>query len=84
MGLPLKDAGSVIQMPVNMKLILLYSVIIFGVGLITKQGTYLFLQNKGEELTIENSIAEKVMIVLSILFFGAIYCINFLYYSRNN
>ena len=79
-GLPLKDAGSIIQMPVNMKLVLMYSVIIYGVGLIAKQGTYLFLQNKLGALAIDSSIAEKIMIILSILFYGAIYCINVLYY----
>lgn len=79
-GLPLKDAGSIIQMPVNMKLVLMYSVIIYGVGLIAKQGTYLYLQNKLGALAIDSSIAEKIMIVLSIMFYGAIYCINVLYY----
>ena len=79
-GLPLEQAGSIIQMPVNMKLLLLYSVIIFGVGLVAKQGTYLYLQNKVSDLAIDNSIAEKIMIILSVLFYAAIYCINVLYY----
>ena len=77
-GLPLKDAGSIIQMPVNMKIVLLYSVIIYGIGLIAKQGAYLFLQNRANYS--DNTIAEKVMITLSLLFYATVYCINVLYY----
>ena len=79
-GLPLKDAGSIIQMPVNLKLLLMYSLIIYGVGLIFKQAIYLNFQNKTNELSPSNSSAEKTMLVLGILFYGAIYLINLLYY----
>lgn len=79
-GLPLKDAGSIIQMPVNMKLVLVYSLIVYGVGLVFKQGIYLFFQNKTEELSLSNAVAEKFMLVLGVLFYGAIYLINLLYY----
>lgn len=79
-GLPLKEAGSIIQMPVNMKLVLMYSLIIYGVGLIAKQGVYLFMQNKIEEVSPANAAAEKIMLILAVLFYGAIYLINLLYY----
>lgn len=79
-GLPLSDAGSVIQMPTNMKLIFIYAFIIFGVGLILKQGVYLFFQNKLGEDTTTSRIAEKFMIMLSSIFYIAIYIINVLYY----
>ncbi len=79
-GLPLKDAGSIIQMPVNMKLVLVYLLIIYGIGLVFKQGIYLYFQNKSEELSLSNSVAEKFMIVLGVVFFGATYLINLLYY----
>ena len=79
-GLSLKDAGSIIQMPVNMKLVLMYSLIVYGVGLIAKQGVYLFFQNKLEDISPSNRAAETIMIVLSVLFYGAIYLINLLYY----
>ena len=82
-GLPLKEAGSIIQMPVNMKLVLVYSLIVFGVGLVAKQGMFLFLQNKVEVLSPENSVAEKLMIILSTVFYAAIYCINLLYYMNS-
>ncbi len=79
-GLPLKEAGSIIQMPVNMKLVLMYSLIIYGVGLVFKQGIYLFFQNKSQDLSLSNSAAEKFMLVLGVIFYGAIYLINLLYY----
>lgn len=79
-GLPLKDAGSVIQMPTNIKLIFVYMFIIYGVGLTLKQGVYLYLQNQSGEDTTSSRIGEKFMIVLSSLFFITIYLINVLYY----
>lgn len=79
-GLPLSDAGSVIQMPTNMKLILIYTVIIYGVGLILKQGTFLYLQNKLGEGSSTSKIAEKFMITLGVVFYAAVYIINVLYY----
>ena len=79
-GLPLADAGSVIQMPTNMKLIFVYAVIIFGVGLVMKQGVFLFMQNKLGEDTTTSRIAEKFMIVLASVFYIAVYLINVLYY----
>ena len=79
-GLPLTDAGSVIQMPTNMKLIFVYAFVIFGIGLVLKQGVYLLLQEK-EGQTLENSgIAQRFMIVLSSAFYIAVYLINVLYY----
>ncbi len=79
-GLPLTDAGSVIQMPTNMKLIFIYALVVYGVGLIMKQGVFLYFQNKLGEDTSSSVIAEKFMIVLSLLFYIAIYIINVLYY----
>ena len=79
-GLPLSDAGSVIQMPTNMKLIFVYAVIIYGVGLVFKQGIFNYLQNKLGNDTTTSKLAEQFMIVLSLIFYAAIYLINVLYY----
>ena len=79
-GLPLKEAGSIIQMPVNMKIMLIYSFLIFGIGLIAKQGTYLYFRNKAEENIYANPAAEMLMITGSGVLFAGIYCINLLYY----
>lgn len=84
MGLPLKDAVNVIQMPTNIKAIVFFLIVIYGIGLIAKQGIFLFLQNKIGEDTVTSQIAEKFMIITSSLFFLAIYLINTLYYLSSN
>ena len=80
-GLPLKDAQSIIQMPTNLRLVLLYSVVIFGIGLMFKQGVYLYFQNK---LGVNNSptakISESFMLFVPTIFYVAIYFVNVLYY----
>lgn len=79
-GLRLEDAGSVIQMPTNLKLIFIYAFIVFGVGLVMKQGAFLFMQNRLGQGTNVSSVAEQFMIVLASLFYVAIYFINVNYY----
>jgi len=79
-GLPLKDAGSIIQMPVNMKIVFIYAIVIYGIGLIAKQGTYLYFRSKTEDSIYSNNIAESIMIIGSALLYAGLYCINLLYY----
>ena len=79
-GLPLSEAGNVIQMPTNMKLIFVYTLIVYGIGLIMKQGVFLYFQNKLGEDSTTSRIAEKFMIGLPLIFYGAVYLINVLYY----
>ena len=79
-GLPLNEAGNVIQMPTNMKLIFIYAIVVYGVGLILKQGVFLNLQNKLGYGTNVSSLAETFMISMSLIFYAAIYLINVLYY----
>mgnify|MGYP003290531397 CR=1 FL=1 len=76
MGLPLKDAGNIIQMPTNLKLIFVFMAIIYGIGLILKQGVFLYLQNKIGEDSTTTRIAEKFMITVPAIFYTAIYFIN--------
>ncbi len=83
-GLPLSEAENVIQMPTNLKLIFIYALIIYAVGLMLKQGVFLYLQNKGGKGNGTSIIAEKFMLFLPTLFFGAIYLINVLYYIAPN
>lgn len=83
-GLPLEDAGSVIQMPTNLKLIFIYAFIIFGVGIILKQGIYLLLQEKSGQTLETSATAQRFMIFLSSTFYIAIYLINVLYYLGPN
>ena len=79
-GLPLSESQNVIQMPTNLKLMIVYMLIIYGIGLTLKQGVFLFLQNKSGYDSVTSKIGEKFMAVLSIIFFASIYLINVLYY----
>ena len=80
-GLPLKDAESIIQMPTNLKLVILYSFVIFGLGLMFKQGIFLYFQNKlNTNPSPTAKIAENFMIYIPLIFYVAIYFINMLYY----
>ena len=80
-GLPLKDAGSIIQMPTNLKLVLLYSLVIFGIGFMFKQGVYLYFQNRLlEKASPTSKIAENFMIYIPLIMYVSVYFINVLYY----
>ena len=79
-GFPLKEAGNIIQMPVNIKFLIAFSVVLYGIGLLLKQGMFLLLQNKIKKSNTANSISEKTLIVLSALFYSGVYIINVLYY----
>ena len=78
-GLPLKDAANMIQMPINMRIVVIYTLILYGIGLTLKQGMCLYLQNKTEK-TSSSQFAEKFMILASLLFYVGVYVINLLYY----
>ena len=79
-GLPLQEADGVIQMPSNLKLILIYAIIVFGIGSTLKQGMFLYMQNRLGHNNQASYAAERIMIVLSSIFYVAIYFINMLYY----
>ena len=80
MGLSPDTSSDVLQMPVNIKLVFLYSLIVYSVGLMLKQGFFLYLQNRSHKTDNTSKSAEKIMIVLSLIFFVAIYLINVAYY----
>ena len=79
-GLPIKEAGNILQMPVNIKLIVVFSLLIYAIGLVFKQGIFLMLQNRASQTPISSYIGEKLMLVFSVLFYSGVYIINLLYY----
>ena len=80
-GLPLKEAESIIKMPTNLRFVLLYTVVIFGIGLMFKQGVYLFFQNKlTEKPNASAKVAESFMFYIPVILYIAVYFINVLYY----
>lgn len=81
-GLQLSEIENVIQIPTNTKLLLVYTLIVYGMGILLKQGVFLYFQNntQGGENTKVSRAVEKFMIVWASLFYFAIYIINVLYY----
>ncbi len=79
-GLPLKDAAGFIQMPINMRITIMYSAILYAIGLTLKQGMFLYLNNKTDKASSASTFAEKFMIIVPLLFFVGVYVINLLYY----
>jgi hypothetical protein len=78
-GLPLKDSVNVIQMPTNLKLIFMYTLIVYSLGLMLKQGVFLNLQKKSGIKSVSAEV-DTILLIVSTIFFAAIYIINVLYY----
>ncbi len=78
MGLPLSEDANVINIPTNTRLVLIYALVIYSVGLMLKQGVALFLYNK--QTGRKNDTAEKLMVILPLFFYFSVYIINLLYY----
>ena len=80
MGIPLSNDELTVQIPINAKLVLFYTFIIYSVGTMLKQGLYLFMQRKAGNDTSTPVIIEKLMISSAFIFYIATYLINLLYY----
>lgn len=80
-GLPVTEAGNYINLPTNIKLLALFTLITFGIALVLKQGVYLFFQNKSFS-TPATLLAEKFMLVISGVFMVAFYATNLIYYMN--
>ena len=82
-GLQIEESKNFINLPMNIKILMTFAVIIFGLALVLKQGVFLFLQNK----VVNNPasiIAQNFMIAGSSLFFVGVYAINMMYYMNIN
>lgn len=82
-GLQIDETQNFIHLPMNIKILLMFTVIIYGLALTLKQGVFLFFQNKIKSTT-STVVARNFMISSSMIFFIGIYIINLLYYSSIN
>lgn len=78
-GLPLEETKNFNHLPTNIKVLVAFMLVIYGLCLILKQGVYLYFQNK-EKSTPTSLTAQKFLLVSTGLFFTGIYMINLLYY----
>lgn len=85
MGLPITDTVAFMNMPTNIKMLFLFSVLTYAVSLSLKQGIFLYLQNKDIEKPLYGSkFARNFLIILSTFFMITFYAINLIYYMNPN
>lgn len=81
MGLSIRETAMFTSLPTNIRIWVLFTVVLFGISLILKQGVFIALQNKKKSSSV-SVIAEKFMISVSALFFIGVYAINLIYYLQ--
>ena len=78
LGLKIEETTNFLHMPTNVKMLFVFSVIVYGICLVLKQGVYLYLQNEKKQFV------PNFMIIISALFAIAFYAINLVYYLQVN
>lgn len=81
-GLSIEETSNFLHLPTNIKMLFLFSVIIYGVCLVLKQGAYLYLQNTGKNSS--PSASQSFMLTAGIVFAVGLYAINLVYYMQIN
>ena len=85
MGLPISDTIAFINMPTNIKILGLFSVLTYAVSLSLKQGVFLFLQNRDlQKPPAGAKFAQNFLIILPTIFMCVFYAINMIYYMNPN
>lgn len=85
MGLPISDTVAFMNMPTNIKMLALFSVLTYAVSLSLKQGIYLYLQNKDSAKPLYGAkFAQNFLIFISTIFLLGFYTINMIYYMNPN
>ena len=82
-GLPIEETKNFSHLPMNIKVWIAFTIAIYGLGLILKQGIYLFFQNK-EKTSATSVPAQNFMLASTGFFFTGVYIINLLYYININ
>ena len=82
-GLQIEETKNFINLPMNIKILSVFTGIIYGLALTLKQGLFLFFQNQ-YKTTPTSVMAQNFMISTSIIFFVGVYIINLIYYININ
>ncbi len=82
-GLKIEETKNFINLPTNIKILVLFTVIIYGLSLILKQGAYLYFHNK-KRPTPDSKTAEMFFLFSSGVIYAGIYVINLIYYLTVN
>ena len=82
MGLPITESGTFLNMPTNIKILGLFSLVVYGITLTLKQGIFMMLQNRENHKN--SKLAYNFMIFISGIFLCAFYTVNMIYYLNPN
>lgn len=83
LGTKIEELQNIIHLTYNIKALIAFTAVMYGLSLILKQGVYLYFQNK-EKTTQTSVIAQNFMLYSTGIFFIGIYAINLLYYVNLN
>ena len=82
-GLKIEETANFINLPTNIKILALFTFLLFGLALVLKQAAFLYFQNKkfkeAGSLQSQNFLA-----TVALLFFVGVYVINLIYYLNVN
>jgi len=78
-GLQIEETKNFIHLPTNIKILVVFAVVVYGLCLVLKQGVYLLFANK-VKTSAQALMAQNFMLFSSSIFFIGIYIINLLYY----
>ena len=85
MGLEIKESANFLHMPTNIKVWGVYTILIYGICLLLKQGIYLYLQsNIQKEMSKSAKLGQSFMLIFSLIFVLGIYVVNLFYYMNLN
>ena len=82
-GLEIEETKNFIHLPTNIKILVIFALIVFGLALTLKQGVFTLFQNKIKPDD-STTLVQNFLISVPALFFVGIYTINLLYYSNIN
>ncbi|MBO6087811.1 hypothetical protein J6P92_05650 [bacterium] len=85
MGLNIKESANFVHLPTNIKVWGIYTIIIYGICLLLKQGVYLYLQNNAQkDVSKSSKMGQSFMLLFSLMFVLAIYVVNLVYFMNLN
>lgn len=85
MGLTIQESANYLHLPTNIKVWIAYTIIIYGICLLLKQGIYLYLQSGiQKEMSKNSKLAQSFMLVFSLIFVLGVYVVNLVYYMNLN
>lgn len=83
MGLSIQESANYMHLPTNIKIWVVYSILVYGLCLLLKQGIYQSLVNKSlKEVPATSKFAENFFIGFSALLMLGVYAINLVYFMN--